>query len=265
MGAKMAKEALLKEPLSTDVDRLDEIFGEKLVTEHAKVDAHQIRPRLLLGSASAAMDPDQVHEYRITHVVNCLHTSCERFSKKKHQVLPEPQYPRLVAAYAEHKQTPVTYLEYLSLDLQVPWQPPDGPLMVRLSSGYPRPDYWGYLPHYNRVDREQAQRGPEECCPGTLHGGCVTLYLGAYGLHHVEGELDGSEGHARGSESASDRQPQLGLPCAASDMAASTGDRASGEGPSCPEKSGRGHLAAPKFVVASLSHKRFLEHRELGG
>lgn len=114
----MAKEALLKEPLSTDVDRLDEIFGEKLVTEHAKVDAHQIRPRLLLGSASAAMDPDQVHEYRITHVVNCLHTSCERFSKKKHQVLPEPQYPRLVAAYAEHKQTPVTYLEYLSLDLQ---------------------------------------------------------------------------------------------------------------------------------------------------
>ncbi len=52
------------EPIALATDDTDEKFGRDRATYDHRIDAHAIRPRLLLGDASAAMDPHAVHGAR---------------------------------------------------------------------------------------------------------------------------------------------------------------------------------------------------------
>lgn len=74
---------------------------------HATESFHEIRPRLLLGCAAAAWDPDEVHLGRVTHVVNCLNLHAEAFGTR----LPVPPSLQLPPGYSCPDK-----LQYLTLD-----------------------------------------------------------------------------------------------------------------------------------------------------
>lgn len=95
-----------------DSDReLLERFGSAAVQEAAVTSFHEIRPRLYLGSIAAALDPDEVHTQRLTHVVNCLHDSNCKFRSE----LPPPGAQMQSAA---PDYVPAPRLTYLALCLQ---------------------------------------------------------------------------------------------------------------------------------------------------
>jgi atypical dual specificity phosphatase len=107
MGASLSSDRL---PLRESNEELIARFGRSRVAEAETTSSHEIRPRLYLGSLPAALDPDEVHERRLTHVVNCLHPTAAYFK----EALPAPGEGLRAR---QHAYVPPARLEYLSLDL----------------------------------------------------------------------------------------------------------------------------------------------------
>jgi hypothetical protein len=102
------------EPISLERDNSDQKFGRARITHDFRISAHQIRPRLFLGGASAAMDPHEIHEDRFTHVLNCLSANCAKFPAKGSLRGPSD---RQIEAYQAAGLSPPDRLRYLTLDL----------------------------------------------------------------------------------------------------------------------------------------------------
>lgn len=97
------------EPLSLDdsEESLRARWGREALDAAALTAAHEIRPRLFLGSVFAALDPDELHARRITHVLCAIGSKHVVFDAE----LPPP---------AQRQQTgtaPPARIIYLALDL----------------------------------------------------------------------------------------------------------------------------------------------------
>eukprot|EP00307_Rebecca_sp_RCC1486_P007455 CAMPEP_0119413792 /NCGR_PEP_ID=MMETSP1335-20130426/5969_1 /TAXON_ID=259385 /ORGANISM="Chrysoculter rhomboideus, Strain RCC1486" /LENGTH=211 /DNA_ID=CAMNT_0007438619 /DNA_START=18 /DNA_END=653 /DNA_ORIENTATION=+ len=112
MGPSASKAPQPLEPLSTrdSEEELIARFGISAIEAAATSSFHEVRPRLFLGSIAAALDPSEVHEQELTHVVNCLHAANARFA----EALPPPDQLKRARC---PQYTPPSRLEYLSLDL----------------------------------------------------------------------------------------------------------------------------------------------------
>lgn len=83
MGARLGRHFLSPgpplEPLGAAEDDLDRLYGVATVDNAYVTSAHEVRPRLFLGSVAAALDAEELQERRLTHVVNCLGFTEEHF------------------------------------------------------------------------------------------------------------------------------------------------------------------------------------------